>query len=177
MCWIKVYVLYPPPQEFVIPWSSCRVSCEAGLEEVWWIKLLSSLTRYTFPQDTSAWWITIGLEEAGRGKEGEDERVRKRDWSSCLDWPLECIQTHFCGTVWYSSCVCRIKRGIRSKCRIKMQFVTFSCKEFLFFLKTKSDFPVHQVDESLLFRTKVSGTFLWLWYILYFIWSNRHEQG
>lgn len=87
-----------PTQEFVIPWSRCWVSCKAGTEEVWWIKLLSSLTHYMFPLDTFAGWITIGLEEAAGGKEWEEERVRRRDLSIvCLDWPFVYIQMDVCG--------------------------------------------------------------------------------
>lgn len=63
-----------PPQEFVIPWRSCWVSCGVGVEEVWWIKLLSPLTHYTFPLDAAAWWITIGLEEAGGGERGRGRK-------------------------------------------------------------------------------------------------------
>lgn len=77
VCWIEVYALDPPPpppQEFVIPWRSCWVSCGVGVEEVWWIKLLSPLTHYTFPLDAAAWWITIGLEEAGGGERGRGRK-------------------------------------------------------------------------------------------------------
>lgn len=75
ICWTPPFL----PQGFVIPWRSCWVSCEVGVEEVWWIKLLSSLTHYTFPLDTTAWWITIGLEEAGGWRRGRGRKRYKRE--------------------------------------------------------------------------------------------------
>lgn len=76
----------PTPQEFVIPKRSW-VSREVGVEEVWWIKLLSSLTHFAFPLNTVAWWITIGQEEVGGvGEKRRGRKCSKRDWCLVPAW-------------------------------------------------------------------------------------------
>lgn len=88
--WIEVRSLDPPrpptPQEFVIPKRSW-VSREVGVEAVWWIKLLSSLTHFAFPLNTVAWWITIGQEEVGGvGEKRRGRKCSKRDWCLVPAW-------------------------------------------------------------------------------------------
>lgn len=122
-----------PPEEFVILGRGCRVSCVVvGVGEVWWIKLLSSLTHYTFPVDGAAWWITIGLEEAGGGRKTErKERVENRR-NRVRVWPhrtLERLQTRLINPGLAHCCRWREKVNFwEKKCIKKEQTVAHTLK-------------------------------------------------